>query len=181
MQRKNGFTLVEMMIVVVLIGAILLIGWPKVASGLAKTNLRSSRTTVANMFAKARAFAMQSNRRTWINFNGNNVVITASPRTLGGVGNTVDSIGGVEKLSEAYGVTLTAPSASVAYDPRGFGSLGATQTDVTHITSLPMRAELLSVSGDGTNVSGSSLLGKKAARPKSPASTKISKLRAAAF
>ena len=90
-------------------GAVLLIGWPKVASGLAKTNLRSSRTTVANMFAKARAFAMQSNRRTFINFNGSNVVITASPLTLGGVGNTVDSIGGVEKLSETYGVTLTAP------------------------------------------------------------------------
>jgi len=128
-QRKNGFTLVEMMIVVVLIGAILLIGWPKVASGLAKTNLRSSRTTVANMFAKARAFAMQSNRRTSINFNGNNVVITASPRTLAGTG-TVDSIGGVEKLSEAYGVALTAPVASVAFDPRGFGTLGGTQTFV---------------------------------------------------
>ncbi|MEP6688076.1 MAG: prepilin-type N-terminal cleavage/methylation domain-containing protein [Gemmatimonadales bacterium] len=129
MQRKNGFTLVEMMIVVALIGAILLIGWPKVASGLAKTNLRSSRTTVANMFAKARAFAVQSNRRTSINFNGNNVVITASPRTLAGAG-TQDSIGGVEKLSEAYGVALTAPVASVAYDPRGFGSLGAVQTFV---------------------------------------------------
>ena len=98
MQRKNGFTLVEMMIVVVLIGAILMIGWPKVASGLAKSNLRSSRTTVANMFAKARAFAVQSNRQTRINFNGNNVVITASPRTVvDGVG-TVDSIGAVEKL-----------------------------------------------------------------------------------
>jgi hypothetical protein len=38
----------------------------------------------------------------------------------------VDSIGGVEKLSEAYGVTLSSsPSTtSVAYDPRGFGSLG---------------------------------------------------------
>ena len=129
MKRTNGFTLVEMMIVVALIGAVLMIGWPKVASGLAKTNLRSSRTTVANMFAKARAFAMQSNRRTSINFNGSNVVITASPRTLAGVG-TVDSIGGVEKLSEAYGVTLTAPSAQVAYDPRGFGSLGAMQTFV---------------------------------------------------
>jgi prepilin-type N-terminal cleavage/methylation domain-containing protein len=125
-KRTNGFTLVEMMIVVALIGAVLLIGWPKVANGLAKTNLRSSRITVANMFAKARAFAMQSNRRTSINFNGSNVVITASPRTLAGTG-TVDSIGGVEKLSEAYGVTLTAASAQVAYDPRGFGSLGATQ------------------------------------------------------
>ena len=122
MQRKNGFTLVEMMIVVVLIGAILLIGWPKVASGLAKTNLRSSRTTVANMFTKARTFAMQSNRRTSIKFNGNNVVITASPRTLAGTG-TVDSIGGVEKLSEAYGVTVSPTPASVTYDPRGIRNL----------------------------------------------------------
>ena len=125
MKRTNGFTLVEMMIVVALIGAVLMIGWPKVASGLAKTNLRSSRTTVANMFAKARAFAMQSNRRTWINFNGNNVVITAPPRTLPGAG-TLDSIGGVEKLSEAYGVALTSSptTTSVTYDPRGIRLLG---------------------------------------------------------
>jgi prepilin-type N-terminal cleavage/methylation domain-containing protein len=125
-KRKNGFTLVEMMIVVALIGVITLIGWPKVSGSLAKTNLRSSRTTLANMFAKARAFSMQSNRRTWINFNGSNVVITASPRTLAGTG-TVDSIGAVQKLSELYGVTLTAPVTSVAYDPRGFGSLGTAQ------------------------------------------------------
>ena len=123
MQRKNGFTLVEMMIVVVLIGAIMMIGFPKVAGGLAKANLRSSRTTVANMFAKARAFAMQSNRTTSINFNGNNVVITAPPRTLAGTG-TVDSIGGVEKLSEAYGVTVSPTPASVTYDPRGIRNLG---------------------------------------------------------
>jgi prepilin-type N-terminal cleavage/methylation domain-containing protein len=125
-KRRNGFTLVEMMIVVVLIGAILMIGWPKVASGLAKTNLRSSRTTLANMFAKARAFAMQSNRTTTINFNGNNVVITAPPRTMAGIG-TFDSIGGVEKLDLVYGVSLSAPVASVVYDPRGFGSLNASR------------------------------------------------------
>ena len=130
MKRKNGFTLVEMLIVVVLIGAVLLIGWPKVAAGLAKTNLRSSRTTVANMFAKARAFAMQSNRRTSINFNGNNVVITASPRMVVDGVSTVDSIGAVEKLDLLYGVSLAAPVASVLYDPRGFGSLGATQNFV---------------------------------------------------
>jgi prepilin-type N-terminal cleavage/methylation domain-containing protein len=123
-QRKNGFTLVEMMIVVALIGAIALIGWPKVASGLAKSNLRSSRTTLANMFAKARAFAMQTNRTTTINFNGNNVVITAPPRTMAGAG-TIDSIGGVQKLDLLYGVSLNPPVSTVVYDPRGFGSLNA--------------------------------------------------------
>lgn len=129
MSAKKGFTLVETMIVVVIIGAMLLIAWPKVASGLAKNNLRSSRTTLANMFARARTVATQTNRRTSINFNGNNVVVTASPRTLAGAG-TVDSMGGVAKLYELYGVTLTAPVTSVAYDPRGFATLGTLRTFV---------------------------------------------------
>jgi prepilin-type N-terminal cleavage/methylation domain-containing protein len=129
--EKKGFTLVEMVIVVVLIGIVTLIGFPKVSSGLAKSNLRSSRTTLANMFAKARAFSVQANRRTSINFNGNNVVVTASPRTLAGTG-TVDSVGAVQKLDLLYGVTLIPPSGvtSVAYDPRGFGSLGVSRTFV---------------------------------------------------
>ncbi len=130
MSRKNGFTLVEMMIVVVLIGLVTLIGLPKVASGLAKANLRSSRTTMANMFAKARAVATQQNRRTSVAFNGNNVVVTAAPRKLAGVG-TVDTIGAVEKLDGLYGVTLaTPPVTSVPFDPRGFGTLGGSRTFV---------------------------------------------------
>jgi prepilin-type N-terminal cleavage/methylation domain-containing protein len=128
--QKNGFTLVETLIVVVLIGAVTLIGYPKVASGLAKNNLRSSRVTLANMFTKARAVATQQNRRTSIAFNGNNVVVTASPRKLPGLG-TVDTIGAVEKLNDVYGVTLSAPPVtSVGFDPRGFGSLGTSRTFV---------------------------------------------------
>lgn len=130
MSRKNGFTLVEMMIVVVLIGIVTLIGFPKVSSGLAKSNLRSSRTTLANMFAKARAVATQQNRRTSVDFNGNNVVVTASPRAAFLAGSTMDTIGAVEKLDLLYGVSLAAPVASVAFDPRGFGSMNATRTFV---------------------------------------------------
>jgi prepilin-type N-terminal cleavage/methylation domain-containing protein len=127
--RKLGFTLVETLIVVVLIGAVTLIGYPKVVSGMAKTNLRSSRTTMTNMFATARAVATQRNRKTWINFNGNNVVVTASPRTAAGAG-TVDTIGAVQKLDQLYGVSVTAPVGSVAYDPRGFGGLTTSRTFV---------------------------------------------------
>ena len=123
MQPKNGFTLVETMIVVVLIGAVALIGWPKVASGLATNNLRSSRILLANTFAQARVFAMQTGRTTTVSFNGSNVVITAAPRTMPGAG-TVDSIGGVQQLDGLYGVALTAPVASMVYDPRGFTSTG---------------------------------------------------------
>jgi prepilin-type N-terminal cleavage/methylation domain-containing protein len=128
--RKKGFTLVEMMIVVVLIGLTTLIGYPKVASGLAKANLRSSRTTLANMFAKARAVATQRNRQTSVEFNGSNVVVTALKSVPVGL-NTKDTIGAVEKLDALYGVTLNASGVtSIAFDPRGFGLDGTTHTFV---------------------------------------------------
>ena len=146
MSRKQGFTLVETLIVVVLIGAVTLIGYPRVVSGLAKNNLRSSRTTMANMFTMARAVATQRNRKTWINFNGNNVVITASPRTVAGAG-TVDTIGAVAKLDGLYGVALSAPVGSVAYDPRGFGSgLG---TPLTFMVTKSGKRDSVMVDGLG--------------------------------
>ena len=129
MQRKNGFTLVEMMIVVVLIGAVTLIGWPKVASGLAKNNLRSSRTTLANMFTKARAFAVQSNPAHVHQLIGNN---WSSPRRRG------------SRPAAAVPWTRSARSRSCpslrrqpdpaewrhrdAYDPRGFARLTSSRT-----------------------------------------------------
>jgi prepilin-type N-terminal cleavage/methylation domain-containing protein len=122
--RKNGFSLVEMLIVVVIIGAVSLIAFPKVSSAMAKNNLRSARVTVANMFGKARAVATSTNKRTWINFTGNNVYVTATPRVVPVSGSTLDTIGTVERLDAAYGATVIPGAASLAYDPRGFASTG---------------------------------------------------------
>jgi prepilin-type N-terminal cleavage/methylation domain-containing protein len=144
--RRHGFTLIEAAVVVVVIGAVALIGFPKLSGALAKNNLRSARTTLANMFTKARAVSMQSNRSTWINFNGNTIVVTSSPRTVAGAG-TVDTIGAVERLDASYGATVTAPVASVAYDPRGFGS-GLT-TPLTFLVTRSGKRDSVIVDGLG--------------------------------
>src|SRR6266566_3464547 len=44
--RRSGFTTIEMVIVVVLIGIIAMIGFPKISKTLDKTNVRSARDSV---------------------------------------------------------------------------------------------------------------------------------------
>jgi Tfp pilus assembly protein FimT len=114
-----------MLIAVVLIGIISLIAFPKVSNALAKNNLRSARVTMANMFGKARATAVGTNKKTWLNFTGNNVYVTTeiNPPVAG---NSRDTVGTVQRLDVVYGVTLTPGAATVAYDPRGFATTGGT-------------------------------------------------------
>jgi prepilin-type N-terminal cleavage/methylation domain-containing protein len=119
-RRPDGFTLVEALIVVVLLGLIVLIGFPKISSALVQNDLRGARTTMVNMMAAARAAAVQSNRLTWIKFEGSTAHVVAQPRIDGALG--VDTVGGVQDLSEQYGVSVVADEGSIQFDPRGFGT-----------------------------------------------------------
>ncbi len=49
--RRSGFTTIEMVIVVVLIGIIAMFGFPKIRQALDKTNLRSARDAVGTLAA----------------------------------------------------------------------------------------------------------------------------------
>ena len=128
MTRRSGFTLIETLMAIVIVAILVLIGFPKVSSAMVKTNVRGARTTLANMFTKARTVATQTNRKTRLKFSGNKVWIVASPRLLPGAG-TVDTIGPVENLNTLYGVTVTSPVDSVTFDPRGLAAgFGASST-----------------------------------------------------
>ena len=129
MGRRKGFTLIEMLMVILIISMLVLISYPKISSAMVKTNVRGARTTLANMFSKARTAATQSNRKTRLKFGGNRVWIVASPRLVALAGSTVDTIGPVENLNTVYGVSVTSPVDSVTFDPRGLAAgFGATST-----------------------------------------------------
>jgi prepilin-type N-terminal cleavage/methylation domain-containing protein len=127
-RRRDGFTLVETLIVVVLLGLVVLIGFPKMSSAMVRSDLRGARTTMVNLVAKARAASVQSNRVTWIKVEGNSAYVGATPRLVALVGSSADTVGAVEDLAELFGVTVAGVD-SIQFDPRGFGAgFGATDS-----------------------------------------------------
>jgi len=126
MSRRDGFTLIEMLTVVVLIAAVVLMSWPLMRSAKYKSELRSARTSVASMYARARSAAVQYNRATILAFNGPSAVVLATPRLQ--PGGTVDTVGRVNNLGVGYGVTVASTTDSLRVDPRGFGGNAGTVT-----------------------------------------------------
>jgi prepilin-type N-terminal cleavage/methylation domain-containing protein len=129
-RARSGFTLVETLVCVVVLGLICLIGLPKISAAMVRSDLRSARTTVVNLVATARAASIQTGRRTWVKFDGDNAFVLARPRrATGGAGNA-DTIGTVQNLSAQYKVTVSGVD-SLAFDPRGFGASLGDSSSVT--------------------------------------------------
>jgi prepilin-type N-terminal cleavage/methylation domain-containing protein len=119
--ERSGFTTIEMIIVVLMIGVIATIGFPRIRTALDKTNVRSARVYLGTAAVTARQSAVARGCRAVIHFTsgtGGTVWVTACPRLQPG-GGTVDTLGSVEQLADRYTVTLTATRDSVQFDPRG--------------------------------------------------------------
>jgi type II secretion system protein H len=135
MGRRSGFTLVEILLVVVIIGVMTLMAYPRVSDAMVKSNLRGARTRIVNMLSTARAAAGQGGRtKAYVKFNGNTAVITAEPRRNLPIGaNTEDTLGVAVNLSTVYGATVaSSPStAQIAFDPRGIATGVAQQVTLS--------------------------------------------------
>jgi len=122
--RRDGFTLIETLLVIVVVGLCGLMTLPKFQDALAQNNLRSSRAKVMSRFAAARATAVASGRATYLHVHGNQVYVTAIPRRLTGAG-TQDTITATENVYDLYGVTVASDADSVRIDPNGVGGTAA--------------------------------------------------------
>jgi prepilin-type N-terminal cleavage/methylation domain-containing protein len=127
---RNGFTLVETLIALVVVSLLMLIVFPKVGRALVRHNLRGARTTVVNAAALARAAAQEGTRVSWLKFDGTQVLVVARPRMVNLPGSDADTVGTVRDLAEAYGVTMafTAGSDSIRFSPSGLGGLAGNHT-----------------------------------------------------
>jgi len=118
MRGRNGFTLIEMLIVVVVMGMVAVMGFPRVRDAIRKQNVRSARLAVGTLAAKARALAVHRGCRAVLHFTaGSSGRIWVTVCQVNGTG--VDTLGGVEYLAERFRVTLTPTRDSVQYDMRG--------------------------------------------------------------
>src|SRR5438034_10676685 len=96
-----------MVIVVVLIGIIAMIGFPKISKTLDKTNVRSARDALGTLAGTARAAAIQRGCRSVLHFTVNTVWVTTACPT------SVDTISGVQDLYVRFKVTMSASRDSV--------------------------------------------------------------------
>jgi len=120
-----GFSLVEMLIVVVIIGMTTLFAFPRAQRMFEHTNVRGARTTILNMINAAKIAARQSNSSSSFVVTGNQVRVD---RTMLGVTETVQQ----QDLNSAYYVTVTVTGGpgTISFDPRGVVTGGVTTTIV---------------------------------------------------
>jgi len=117
---RKGFSTIEMIIVVILIGVIAAIGFPRLRAGLEKQNVRSAKALIATLAATARGAAIQRGCSATLNLTVDSIWVTAC-----GVNPPAASVQvGTKKLvGDEFSVTLSSSNASVVYDPRGISTV----------------------------------------------------------
>ena len=118
---RNGFSAVELIIVIVLIGVIASIGFPRLRDGLEKQNVRSSKALIATLAATARSTAIQRGCAATLNLSGDSVWVTAcgvNPPSALPV-----AVGTKKLVGSEFSVTLSPSAASIVYDPRGIATV----------------------------------------------------------
>jgi MSHA pilin protein MshC len=117
--RQRGFTFIEILIVMILIGIIAAIGIPRIRNSLQKTNVRAARAALSTIVAKARAAAVQRGCTAALHFTSGSsgkvwITLCKVNATVG-----IDTLGGMEQIAARYNVTFTATRDSVRFMPNG--------------------------------------------------------------
>ena len=116
--RQSGFTLVEYLIVMILLGVVTSLGLPRIQGAIQKTSVRSARVAVGTLAAKAHAVAVQRGCRSVLHFtDGPDGQVWVTTCKITGAG--LDTLGGVEQVASRFNVVMTCSRDSVQYGPRG--------------------------------------------------------------
>jgi prepilin-type N-terminal cleavage/methylation domain-containing protein len=125
-QGARGFTLVEMMVVLAIVGTMLTIAFRPLTLQRNRANARSARVMVSQGLATARSAAIARGCVSVLHLNvtgipnGKMWVTSCKAITVGRVTAALDTLGRIDTLSAHFGVTVTGTTDSVRYDSRGF-------------------------------------------------------------
>lgn len=131
---RRGFTLIEMLIVIVLIGLVGAIAVPRLRDAFESTSVRGARVAAGTLAAKARAAAVARGCRSAIHFSGTDGTVwvtVCKVDTAAGI----DTLGGVEHLASRFNVSLAPSRDSVTYAPSGLSY--DNEFTILRLSSLP--------------------------------------------
>ncbi|GAC1655385.1 MAG: hypothetical protein NVS4B3_20070 [Gemmatimonadaceae bacterium] len=127
---RRGFTLIEIMMVVVLMAIMMAIAFPKLQSLNRSTDVRSAAQQLATSVSAARGAAIRRGRHAYFNQSGSQIWVTVD-----GQSSVPDTTLLPADLSAVYGVTIVSPATTtIDFDPRGIGN--KTNTSATWITYM---------------------------------------------
>jgi prepilin-type N-terminal cleavage/methylation domain-containing protein len=143
MKNARGFTLIELIVVMMIIGVMIGIAAPRIKDGMEKINVRAAKVSMANYVARTRGSAVARGCKTTLNMTtGTTGKVWITSCKPGDVGQTVavDTIGTVDQLASRYGVNLASTVNTITFDRRGiatnfaFQTIKVTGTSYTSIT-----------------------------------------------
>jgi prepilin-type N-terminal cleavage/methylation domain-containing protein len=123
LSKSSGFSLVEMLIAIAVAGLLFAMALPKLRDSVAARDVKSAKSALANMYARARINALQTRKSTTIHFSSTDAWVTV-PLT----GSALDTIGAPAQLYAMYGVSVNPSVSSITVMPTGLANMAATAT-----------------------------------------------------
>ncbi len=115
-QRRAGFTFVEMLMVMIVMAILFTIAYPKITVLRARNNVSSAQQRVAATIAAARQSAIARGTNVKFVLAGDTILSVASPY------GATDSIQRAVDMQKAYGTSLDGEDFEVIFDPRGLAT-----------------------------------------------------------
>lgn len=130
MRNNAGFTAMEMVIILIIIGVMAAIGFPRLKDGIEKQKRRDMRRALVTYVALARGSAVSRGCRSSVHFisgGGSRVWVTTCRTTPPGT-TARDTIAGVDVTEDVWGYRLQSGRDSINFDGRGLRTTLATTT-----------------------------------------------------
>jgi prepilin-type N-terminal cleavage/methylation domain-containing protein len=129
LRARSGFSLSEMLVVLIIMGVLMAIAMPKFASIRDKSSLRGAKQMLASYVMRARAAAIRQSQPAQFYLSNNQIWATVSQP-----GGSSTNVAFTAALDQSRGVTVTsgtsATSDTIVFDPRGIATLSTARTYV---------------------------------------------------
>ncbi|UCF41279.1 MAG: prepilin-type N-terminal cleavage/methylation domain-containing protein [Gemmatimonadota bacterium] len=114
---RSGFTLVESIVAIVIIGVLLAVGMPRMKDWLLREDVRAARRQVTTHLARGRATAVYRGCTAVLHLDGGTDRVWITSCAIQGPG--VDTVGTIDDFWSHFGVTFTSDGDSVLFTPQG--------------------------------------------------------------
>lgn len=136
----RGFTLIEMLMVVVVIGILIGVAVPRVAVALARRDVFGATSSFASLYREARTAALQTRLPATIRFASGIAVVTVSRSGV------IDTLGRPLNFATEFGLTPATTATTLQIEPTG---LILTGTPFTVVATKRGIADTVTIVGLG--------------------------------